>query len=352
MNRLMIFAFLLATVSCVSKQDMNTPGSDIRIDESFLLTESFDVPLKSGSITLVLCDGDTLAKTDINMTISIPKVLSDTKSYEGRGVDIKYVEYDQMPMFEHGSGVAESNQVLIFEDTRFGDYDYNDVVLYVKHRIKVSGGKRYCDVYVKPIALGSAKRLEFGYVDISGNGRNAFLSHNVRDDFFNSEKGFINTTTNKPFVAPILADGSPDVVRGNVRIVRAKYTKPKNGERIQGGYFVYSQPPTNVSNTNENAQKLIYFIQSSGEASPFYIASVSDKVNGKLPLGIAIPGSLNTYPVEAHPIWTTFHRFDKWIDDTGNNHDWYKKGDLSIGYKINTSDLYRWRFSDTEEEND
>ena len=76
----------------------------------------------------------------------------------------------------------------MFEDTRSGDYDYNDLIIHVRNLH--SWNKLQIDI--QPIALGSQKVIKLGCV-IGNDKSEHIISEDVRKDLFGSEKGFINT---------------------------------------------------------------------------------------------------------------------------------------------------------------
>lgn len=76
----------------------------------------------------------------------------------------------------------------MFEDTRFGDYDYNDLIIYVRNLH--SWNKLQIDI--QPIALGSQKVIKLGCM-IGNDKSEHIISEDVHRDLFGGEKGFINT---------------------------------------------------------------------------------------------------------------------------------------------------------------
>ncbi len=76
----------------------------------------------------------------------------------------------------------------MFEDTRSGDYDYNDLIIHVRNLH--SWNKLQIDI--QPIALGSQKVIKLGCV-IGNDKSEHIISEDVRKDLFGGEKGFINT---------------------------------------------------------------------------------------------------------------------------------------------------------------
>lgn len=151
MNYVIAILLMMSLSSCVKSIENRQEKT---IKSEFELTEALSVPLKEGFITKVTQNGDVIALSDRAMLVYAEKSGS---------VQTEFISYADMPEFQKETGISESNSVLMFEDSYNGDYDYNDVVLYVKHRLKQIKGVRYFDVYVKPIALGSTKRLVFGY---------------------------------------------------------------------------------------------------------------------------------------------------------------------------------------------
>lgn len=81
-------------------------------------------------------------------------------------------------------------QVVAFEDSRNGDFDYNDLVV----RLRIIQRNNNTQISVQPIALGSTKPIKFG---VRINGINYILSENCREDLFDGDEGFINTLPNK-----------------------------------------------------------------------------------------------------------------------------------------------------------
>ena len=56
-------------------------------------------------------------------------------------------------------GMLNTWQVVAFEDSRKGDYDYNDLIIHVRWSIR-----EYCyTIAFQPIALGSSKKFKSGF---------------------------------------------------------------------------------------------------------------------------------------------------------------------------------------------
>lgn len=176
---------ILAVTSCVSPYyDPDESNIDI---ENLINITSYEIPVKSGYTTYVIYQGDTIAIDNQPTTIPIPATAVQTKSEE-----------DQLRIvFKEGLdsriGSWQLFQTIAFEDSRNGDYDYNDLVIHTKYAYN-----RYTGIHkvgVHPIALGSTKQIGLGYLILSGNKvvANTLLTDNCRRDLFEDIQGYINT---------------------------------------------------------------------------------------------------------------------------------------------------------------
>ena len=164
--------------------------------EHFLSTEQLSVPVKEGCITIVKQGTDTIATATTPMTILIPKSEVGTKATYASNIDMTYVpeaQYANKTEFTNSNVLCQN---ICFEDSKNGDYDYNDLVIHVKY-------KRQGNVFgfcIQPIALGSSKSFKLGYIVYSGDDvlyEGYAASSNCRSDFFNSQDGFINTSVSR-----------------------------------------------------------------------------------------------------------------------------------------------------------
>lgn len=182
--------------SCADKIE-HTPNRNIDIAVLNPMTE-YEVPVREGFTTVVSLDGEQLAVTRRPLTISVP-AYSVTRAGE---LDVSYSKDDIFGEFGH---VSYWNY-LSFEDTRSGDYDYNDVVLHCRVKSDVPwnySGKEVCKhaVSVQPVALGGTVTVGFGflYQDDAGNIQEYIVTDNVRRDLFFGDSSFpINTDLSKP----------------------------------------------------------------------------------------------------------------------------------------------------------
>ena len=159
MKQLLIFpsiACLLLMASCSKDLSVYNGPSDSGENnvEHFISTEAMDVPIKEGYVTIVTLGKDTLAAAVSEMSIIVPKTATSTKAGEQylANVGITYV-----PVAEYGNNIGTLNnkyalnQVVCFEDSKNGDYDYNDFVFRVKY-------ERFGNIFgfwIQTIALGS-----------------------------------------------------------------------------------------------------------------------------------------------------------------------------------------------------
>ncbi|MDD4819654.1 MAG: hypothetical protein PHD21_02335 [Flavobacteriales bacterium] len=187
MRNLCILAFtVLAITACVKNGDkapVNPTG-----EVNLLSTELYTVPVQSGKTTYVTLNSDTIAVATEPMTIYIPKSANVTKA--GKGVSITY-QNGQDP----NAGTYQIWQTIAFEDSKSGDYDYNDLVIHSKYVFSQSKLK----VGIHAIALGSVKDIALGCRIYKKDVLVAdkIVVENCREELFGGTEGFINTTNYK-----------------------------------------------------------------------------------------------------------------------------------------------------------
>ena len=180
-NLFLVLGMLVIT-SCV-KNNGNKDPQNTTIEKNLLATELYTIPVKSGKTTYVVLGNDTIAVATSASEIYVPRSFMSTKSE-----DIKVTYQDGN---DPKAGEYQMWQTIAFEDSKSGDYDYNDLVIHVKYQYRAS--KLYLGLH--PIALGSTKNIALGCRVYKGNTLLAdrILANNCREELFNGTKGFINT---------------------------------------------------------------------------------------------------------------------------------------------------------------
>ncbi len=325
-----VFAFILT--SCL-KESAEPANEGLVIVDKYSTTKSFEVPVANdGSVTQVIyhrADGEQeiLATTDVPLTIQIPAWIEPEVRSGDTGEE--YIEIRRyalgLPGFEANSWIKDGNSVLMFEDSRGGDFDYNDLVLYVNHSIKGNNitTQATITISVKPIALGGMHHIAFGWED--GNGEH-ILSNNVREDYFGGRQGIINAYMHLPFVEPIaVGEGCGNERHSGYTIVkdRALMTRDRSADpgldEVVGGYIVYDPVPTTCSTQSNDAKKIKWFIKSTG--NKYYVSSIDKAAPaGTFPYGISIPNGAY-HAREAVPFAEVYPGFEPWIK-TGTPINW------------------------------
>lgn len=155
---------------------------------------SYEVPIEEGKVTIVTHGKDTLAITGIPMTIEVPKALVKDMTKSADGISVTYSDDPKFDGYKT-KGTALSDCVLMFEDTRNGDCDYNDLIVWVQKREVKSWWPdytMYCEFTIHPIALGAIKNFKLGVENEAGT--KYICAEDCRQELFNGEYGFINTT--------------------------------------------------------------------------------------------------------------------------------------------------------------
>ncbi|MCP9612155.1 hypothetical protein [Coprobacter tertius] len=180
MKKAAFFSLLILTMnSCINSPEVSEKTIK---PEKFINTEPYSVNVKSDYVTKVSINGVLLAEVITPTSIMIPKGTQPTEEY--------------IPKSEYPNMITENKsklyQVVCFEDSRSGDYDYNDLVIHVKYQ-------RQGNIFgfgVQPIALGSTKDIRLGCTVYCGNTQifDGLLSENtVRVQLFKGIDGIINT---------------------------------------------------------------------------------------------------------------------------------------------------------------
>ena len=154
---ILMLAFLAA--SCIEKSDVR-PGSPVDVDiDHYQMAGTYDVPVKEGCITVVKAYGVTLAEAESPMTIWVPRM---TLTRSDEGLTTTFVPRDEYPNF--AGNKSQLFQVVCFEDSRRGDYDYNDLVIHVLYQTR----QNIFGFGVQPVALGSTKSIKLRQAYLQG----------------------------------------------------------------------------------------------------------------------------------------------------------------------------------------
>ena len=283
--RLFVSAIIgLLLISCIEIGSLQKKIDLSNID----LTKTLDIKPPKDGVAIVTSDLDTIAITAVAQTVVVNKFAP---------VKIEYRSAEEFPDYKNG-GISRYNQTLAFEDTKKGDQDYNDLIVYVNQENGRKGKEHKIKLKITPIALGSTIPIAFGFDDYDGD--EYTIADDCRKELFKSDKGFINTVKN-----------------GDIKSYKTIHTK------------TYQMKSTDWKYT-----KLNFWIKASG--NKLYIATASHSeeeidYNSMVgthnkPYGLSIPDFFE-YPAETKSIYNTYPDFDKWI-----------KGDLNdfrnTGYNL------------------
>lgn len=149
------------------------------------------------NIAIVTIGNDTLAVTDMDMTIKVPKNTKVLTKSTIEEIKLEYVnekdDPEQYNALKHKTYSAYW-QAVMFEDSKNADYDFNDLVIHVRNKVEYTYNNKkdgFQTVDIQPIALGSTKTIGLGC--ILSDGSEYIISDDVRQDLFDGVKGFINT---------------------------------------------------------------------------------------------------------------------------------------------------------------
>ncbi|MDR0972327.1 MAG: LruC domain-containing protein [Bacteroidales bacterium] len=280
-------------------------------------------PVKEGYNTIILADGDTIFNGNIPMEYSLPKGSVEEISYAPISKDA--------PTF---GAMSTGDMVVCFEDTRYGDQDYNDFVVRIRKINSTSCSwsidnptglhvYNYTDWQIQPIACGAGTNLKFGFT-IRGN--DYILSENVHQDFFNVPVGtFVNVRKDVPMISTINNESIILMSRNRDTIINFSDTVTKLYPTINAALAttpttaeVFYAVPFII---NEQGEKLYCAINTETITNDY---DLIQGVEG-YPLGIASPlkstysGYLTNptyqfrYPYEMIDISEAYSSYENWI---------------------------------------
>lgn len=168
MKKLILIIFTIFLTSCV--KDVN-PIIDKDVND-YPISELV-VTVTPNKASIVKLGTDTLAVLTRTRSIAVPK----------------YSEITITEIDNSNNNLKEKYKLwetVAFEDSKVGDYDYNDLVIHVLIEQKNNNTQ----VSIHPIALGSTKIITLG---LRVDGIDHYLTKDCRKDLFNNREGFINT---------------------------------------------------------------------------------------------------------------------------------------------------------------
>lgn len=171
----LILALFAGLASCEKKGVYKAP--DV---ENLMVTTLKHVEVPEGKVAIVRFYEDTLAIVTQTSDIVVPKEAMKTRAFDN-AISIEYLDNNN-----NWGNKYQIWQVLAFEDSESGDYDYNDLIVHVRI-LQHANNTQFA---VHPIALGSEKPIRFG---VRVGDQDMILAESCRDDLFEGLEGFINT---------------------------------------------------------------------------------------------------------------------------------------------------------------
>lgn len=194
MSKIAIIIIMMGSASFISCNKAVGPAGDgDKIDlKNVVSTREYTVPIQQGKVSVVYAGDEIVAATDEPMTILLPKECV-TRASSGT-VRVEYLTEKDFNELGVGLGTMKLFQVVAFEDSRKGDYDYNDLVIHVLYQTR----QNIFGFGVQPVALGSTKSIKLGCVVYKG-GKRVFKGlitpdgADCRSQYFKSMEGTLNT---------------------------------------------------------------------------------------------------------------------------------------------------------------
>lgn len=263
------------------------PASQAQKD--MLTTTSYNVPIIAGKTTYVVYESDTLAIATSPMTIIVPKSAIQTKA---NALNISYVDGT-----DPKAGVNQNWVTIAFEDSKEGDYDYNDLIIHVKTQYNSNGVHK---IGIHAIALGSTKQIALGYklFDNTGELYDKIITNDCRKDIFAGLSGFVNTDNKTQRFEKFSLKNSftvPEDRRSNGPIYAVWYIKVDDGKNT----FFSINDKYNALDANNRPYGII--VTDGGKT--YWQDDIKEFVGG----------NWFTYPKEGTNISTCYPSFNLWL---------------------------------------
>lgn len=210
MNTLSKLSFVtvacLLTCSCSKDKDLYNPGqgyteaelATINANyEKFNTTTTMDVTVPSGKYEVVRIGTDTLCVATESQSVVVPKGITPTiDEYtlpSSSRTEVGY--FNPLSGSKDGSYAREKYwQVIAFEDTKNGDYDYNDLIIHIRYQLTTKG---VFSLFIHPVAYGATKTINLFYEVYYKSDNTLITSGSIMNTkknlFLDDSSGFINT---------------------------------------------------------------------------------------------------------------------------------------------------------------
>ena len=290
--RKLVLSLLIAQglLSCVKSSIDNSlvlSNVDVKALEPYT---SYTVPTKPGFASIVTAGLDTLAVVyESSSTKSSAQIINVPKAQLEAG-EVN-VTYSKDEIYKNISYNRYWNY-LLFEDTRSGDADYNDLVMHgrVIQTTNYITRTVLTKISLQPVALGGMLNIKVGilYKEASdGPVKEAIIINDVRAELFNNNQAFpINT-----------AFGA-------------------KAEKVSGQLIDKFQ----ITSTEKDFKtQIAWFIECDGErmyaiTSNFNLAAKDVVGKDGIPCGISLTRVID-YPVERCHITEAYPNFNSWLKD-------------------------------------
>ena len=193
LNKILIYTVSICALLCscsIENTDVYKEKESSLTDvEKFITNTAMDVDVPSNEIAIVRLGNDTLSITDNSKSVLVPNGIEPT---------IEYVSLSNNSKTRSSNNTVNNLEkkdqfweVIAFEDSKNGDYDYNDLIVHVKYVVK----NKNFSLYIQPVAYGATKSITLGF-NVIKDGINIGTGsiQNTRENLFNDvSNGFINT---------------------------------------------------------------------------------------------------------------------------------------------------------------
>lgn len=197
-----VLSFVNTACNSISIDDIEyAPATEAEAPARFVPYDRIFVQVPDSMCCVVLSGNKKIAVCNKSGYVIVPKV-KQTRAEANEYTIVKVA-------ISNENNVASTNtldMVVAFEDTKTGDHDYNDLIFQAKVDIvNKSDGTSESTVEFTPIAFGASKTISLGVILTDDENKvllDKIIYTNCRQELFNGDEGFINTSNTRKVYSP------------------------------------------------------------------------------------------------------------------------------------------------------
>jgi len=195
--KLSLITMACTLASCSNDKDLYSEPTPEEIAatnanfEKFNTSTTMNVTVANGTYKVVRIGNDTLCVATESQSVVVPKGITptvDEYTITSSRTDLDF--YNPLKSSQDKYAKEKFWQVIAFEDTKNGDYDYNDLIIHIRYQL--SNDNKF-SFFIHPVAYGASKTINLFYEVYDNTSNTLLTSGSIMDTRKNL---FLDNTTN------------------------------------------------------------------------------------------------------------------------------------------------------------